>query len=94
MGAAQWHQWLRYTRVDPPSTAELREDVVRLATLRRNAAVADARWAMGDAKLAAGGGGASVVGADPWKEADGKGEGFQPGVWEPGRTQGGKRDGV
>lgn len=81
--------------MDPPSTAELREDVVRLATLRRNAAVADARWAMGGAKLAAGGGGVSVVeGGDPWKEADGKGEGFQPGVWAPGRSQGGKRDGV
>ncbi|KAJ4155025.1 hypothetical protein LMH87_000291 [Akanthomyces muscarius] len=40
-----WHQWLRYTRRDPPSLDEQRGDVVRQARMRQLAAEADARWA-------------------------------------------------
>ncbi|KAJ6780527.1 hypothetical protein PWT90_03163 [Aphanocladium album] len=40
-----WHQWLRYTRSDPPSLDEQRGDVVRQAQLKQLAAEADARWA-------------------------------------------------
>lgn len=40
-----WHQWLRYTRRDPPSLDEQRGDVVRQARLKQLAAEADARWA-------------------------------------------------
>lgn len=85
--------------MEPPSIAELHGDVARLAMLRQNAAIADARWAAGGTRLVGGAGaGAGQVGkiadADPWKEADGKGEGFRPGVWEPGMGRGGKREGV
>ena len=40
----QWHQWLRYTRQDPPSVAEQRQDLVRQARMKQLAAAADARW--------------------------------------------------
>ncbi|KAM3534170.1 hypothetical protein MY4038_002560 [Beauveria bassiana] len=40
-----WHQWLRYTRRDPPSLDEQRGDVVRRARMKQLAADADARWA-------------------------------------------------
>ncbi|KAM3511925.1 hypothetical protein MY11210_004396 [Beauveria gryllotalpidicola] len=40
-----WHQWLRYTRRDPPSLDEQRGDVVRRARVKQLAADADARWA-------------------------------------------------
>ncbi|KAF4124225.1 NADH dehydrogenase [Geosmithia morbida] len=40
----QWHQWLRYTREDPPSVAEQRTDVARQERIRELAAQADARW--------------------------------------------------
>lgn len=32
----QWHQWLRYTRPDPPSLQELILDQHRLLTLKQN----------------------------------------------------------
>ncbi|KAH8147981.1 uncharacterized protein LAJ45_08083 [Morchella importuna] len=41
----QWHQWLRATRTDPPTIAELEGDIVRIQRLKVNAALADARWA-------------------------------------------------
>ncbi|KAG9254976.1 uncharacterized protein F5Z01DRAFT_63363 [Emericellopsis atlantica] len=41
----QWHQWLRYTRNDPPSVGEQKDDVARQARMRVLAAEADARWA-------------------------------------------------
>lgn len=40
----QWHQWLRYTRDDPPSFSEQQGDVVRQARMKQLAAEADARW--------------------------------------------------
>ncbi|KAM3553632.1 hypothetical protein MY1884_006567 [Beauveria asiatica] len=40
-----WHQWLRYTRRDPPSLDEQRADVARRARVKQLAADADARWA-------------------------------------------------
>lgn len=40
----QWHQWLRYTRDDPPTVHEQQSDVVRQAKMRQLAAAADARW--------------------------------------------------
>ncbi|KAK7432788.1 hypothetical protein QQZ08_000650 [Neonectria magnoliae] len=40
----QWHQWLRYTRRDPPTLDEQQDDVVRQARIKVLAAEADARW--------------------------------------------------
>ena len=42
---AQWHQWLRYTRRDPPSLEEQQADVIRQAQMKQLARVADAKWA-------------------------------------------------
>ncbi|KIW64861.1 hypothetical protein PV04_07166 [Phialophora macrospora] len=41
----QWHQWLRYTRFDPPTMQEQAADVQRLAQLKTGARLADERWA-------------------------------------------------
>jgi NADH dehydrogenase [ubiquinone] 1 alpha subcomplex assembly factor 2 len=41
----QWHQWLRHTRLDPPSLTEQSQDLVRQQNLKILAAEADARWA-------------------------------------------------
>jgi len=40
----QWHQWLRYTRSDPPSLEEQVRDVLRLRQLKVLARQADERW--------------------------------------------------
>lgn len=42
---AQWHQWLRYTRLSPPSVAEQQADTLRQIELKRLAQAADERWA-------------------------------------------------
>ena len=42
---AQWHQWLRHTRIDPPSIQEQQMDVHRQERMRTLAAEADERWA-------------------------------------------------
>jgi NADH dehydrogenase [ubiquinone] 1 alpha subcomplex assembly factor 2 len=39
-----WHQWLKYTRADPPSIEEQTQDVLRIQQLRYNARLADERW--------------------------------------------------
>ena len=39
-----WHQWLRYTREDPPSIEEQQKEVVRQARMKHLASAADARW--------------------------------------------------
>ena len=41
----QWHQWLRQTRIDPPSVQEQQTDLVRQSRLKYLAQVADERWA-------------------------------------------------
>ena len=41
---AQWMQWLRHTRFDPPSLAEQQADIVRQARIEQLAAKADERW--------------------------------------------------
>jgi len=41
----QWHQWLRHTRMEPPSLTEQSQDLVRQRNLKTLAAEADARWA-------------------------------------------------
>lgn len=41
----QWHQWLRYTRPDPPSIEEQQGDVGRQVQLKYLAQQADERWA-------------------------------------------------
>lgn len=41
----QWSQWLRHTRFEPPTIAELQTDVVRQQRIKMLAAEADARWA-------------------------------------------------
>lgn len=45
MLAAQWHQWLRHTRNEPPSIQELRQDMERKSQLKILAKQADERWA-------------------------------------------------
>ena len=40
----QWHQWLRHTRLDPPTLTEQSQDLVRQHQLKILAARADARW--------------------------------------------------
>jgi NADH dehydrogenase [ubiquinone] 1 alpha subcomplex assembly factor 2 len=40
-----WHQWLRYTRHEPPSLQEQSADLMRQSELKHNAMLADARWA-------------------------------------------------
>ena len=40
-----WHQWLRYTRHEPPTLQEQSADVMRQSQLKQNAMLADARWA-------------------------------------------------
>ena len=42
---AQWHQWLRQTRSDPPSIREQQADIARQARLKHLALQADERWA-------------------------------------------------
>lgn len=42
---AQWHQWLRYVRSDPPSLLEQQKDVIRQIQLKHLARIADERWA-------------------------------------------------
>lgn len=41
----QWHQWLRHTRMEPPTITEQQHDVVRQIQLKHNAKLADERWA-------------------------------------------------
>ncbi|MCJ1407107.1 hypothetical protein MMC19_001177 [Ptychographa xylographoides] len=41
----QWHQWLRHTRLDPPSLEEQQSDIQRQAQLKQLARLADERWA-------------------------------------------------
>jgi NADH dehydrogenase [ubiquinone] 1 alpha subcomplex assembly factor 2 len=40
-----WHQWLRATRIPPPTIAEQVQDVQRREVMRQRAAIADAKWA-------------------------------------------------
>lgn len=42
---AQWIQWLRHTRTDPPTIQEQRLDQTRQLQLKQLAAEADRRWA-------------------------------------------------
>lgn len=39
-----WHQWLRYTREQPPSIEEQQNEVIRQARMKHLASAADARW--------------------------------------------------
>lgn len=41
---AQWHQWLRHTRFEPPSIQEQQHDVSRQEQMKYLAAKADERW--------------------------------------------------
>jgi len=41
----QWHQWLRHTRLSPPSLQEQQTDVLRQQRLKQLAQAADERWA-------------------------------------------------
>ena len=41
---AQWHQWLRHVRQNPPSTEEQQQDLVRQAQIKHLARLADERW--------------------------------------------------
>jgi NADH dehydrogenase [ubiquinone] 1 alpha subcomplex assembly factor 2 len=42
---AQWHQWLRRTRFEPPSLQEQTSDIQRQLELKQLARLADERWA-------------------------------------------------
>ncbi|MCJ1257203.1 hypothetical protein MMC24_005028 [Lignoscripta atroalba] len=41
----QWHQWLRHTRAEAPSTSEQQYDLQRQSQLKYLARLADDRWA-------------------------------------------------
>jgi NADH dehydrogenase [ubiquinone] 1 alpha subcomplex assembly factor 2 len=45
VATAQWVQWLRHTREEPPSISEQQQDIIRQAQMKQLAAQADARWA-------------------------------------------------
>ncbi|KAJ6257300.1 hypothetical protein Dda_8189 [Drechslerella dactyloides] len=47
----QWHQWLRATRLEPPSIEELQADVLRRQVILERARLADERWARGNSVL-------------------------------------------
>jgi NADH dehydrogenase [ubiquinone] 1 alpha subcomplex assembly factor 2 len=42
---AQWHQWLRYVRPQPPSLEEQQRDLIRQAQIKKLAEIADQKWA-------------------------------------------------
>lgn len=42
---AQWHQWLRYARENPPTIEEQQQDLIRQAQIKQLARLADERWA-------------------------------------------------
>lgn len=42
---AQWHQWLRYVRHEPPSIEEQQRDLIRQAQIKKLAQIADEKWA-------------------------------------------------
>lgn len=42
---AQWHQWLRYVRQEPPSIDEQQRDLLRQAQIKKLAQIADEKWA-------------------------------------------------
>ncbi|KAK6355813.1 hypothetical protein TWF718_000194 [Orbilia javanica] len=41
----QWHQWLRATRVEPPTIQELQDEITRQKIMVERARLADERWA-------------------------------------------------
>ncbi|PGH09117.1 hypothetical protein GX51_00871 [Blastomyces parvus] len=41
----QWHQWLRYTRQNPPTLQEQQDDLLRQERMKHLAKLADERWA-------------------------------------------------
>ncbi|EEQ88247.1 hypothetical protein RJZ56_000411 [Blastomyces dermatitidis] len=41
----QWHQWLRYTRQEPPTIQEQQNDLLRQERMKHLAKLADERWA-------------------------------------------------
>lgn len=45
MITAQWHQWLRYVRPNPPSIEEQKHDLIRQEQIKYLARLADERWA-------------------------------------------------
>ncbi|KAF3922506.1 hypothetical protein AA313_de0210297 [Arthrobotrys entomopaga] len=47
----QWHQWLRCTRYEPPTVAELQAEVTRRKTMVERVRLADERWAKGASYL-------------------------------------------
>ncbi|KAK6530279.1 hypothetical protein TWF694_003641 [Orbilia ellipsospora] len=47
----QWHQWLRATRYEPPTVAELQAEVTRREVMVERARLADERWAKGGSYL-------------------------------------------
>lgn len=42
---AQWHQWLRYVRPEPPTMLEQQQDLIRQSQMKELARLADERWA-------------------------------------------------
>jgi NADH dehydrogenase [ubiquinone] 1 alpha subcomplex assembly factor 2 len=42
---AQWHQWLRYVRHEPPTIEEQQRDLIRQAQIKKLAQIADEKWA-------------------------------------------------
>ena len=87
-----WHQWLRHTRLDAPSTEEQQADVQRQLQLKQLAQLADERWASKasylDAPKETAQPAPATVARDPGGYTKGgPGERWQPKSWNPGAAK-------
>ena len=94
-----WHQWLRHTRISPPSIQEQQADVIRQIQLKQRAQLADERWAAkpsvldkprrGNQELAIGDGEIEGTVGKRWEEGQRTGAGETK---EKDRSEGEKRE--
>jgi NADH dehydrogenase [ubiquinone] 1 alpha subcomplex assembly factor 2 len=97
-----WHQWLKYTRADPPSLQEQTEDVLRMQQLKYNARLADERWEqkaryIEKPKVEEGGEEQTMEGGVKGRQKEGErgggmggkqpGEEWKPDAWVPGESK-------
>jgi len=92
-----WHQWLRHTRLHPPSLSEQQADITRQIQLKQRVKLADERWAAkasvldrprrGNLEVGVGDGeGLEKEKEGGWgkRERGVPGQGWQPESWTPG----------
>jgi NADH dehydrogenase [ubiquinone] 1 alpha subcomplex assembly factor 2 len=83
--AAQWTQWLRHAREEPPTIEEQLADVERQKKMKTLARLADERWANKPSLLGKIKGSPSEVEA-PKEKASGPSEEWQPTTWQPKKS--------